>query len=423
VDKLAAFSNSLPTPNKRLVDAINYLSTNSSNVVSVQTGDLIEGVTPVDTAYSLPCLGGVYSISDYPKLGSLLGDLYGGNGVTTFGVPDSPLKFDSSMPISIVDTYSIIISPNSLRPPATINSNETLSVYRGLAPEGYQRDVIVDLITGERIDVDPSRYTFLRSSSGVYIDRPNMDLFYGIKSYSNNVGLAFWMVDPRSPNLIDRIVDLPTINYNFKTVTAMYHDPEGLGFYVLLSGDTSGSGINERVLLFIDYATTTTTEIRKDTGRIDESYETFGTLVPYNDLLYFARDYLDAAGATFRYDTYNIKTGELIQLNSVKTSGNHAGAAICRQVIIDPRVNRMYIEAYYGTAVARLHAYDLTTKEFIEEVQNVPPYQNANGRTHYTVAPKSVGLYCVASQINNQPSTITLYNKPTIPKSFLSIKI
>ncbi|TNE62439.1 MAG: phage tail protein [Alphaproteobacteria bacterium] len=34
------------------------------------------------------CDGTVYNIADYPGLGYLLGDLYGGNGSTTFAVPD-----------------------------------------------------------------------------------------------------------------------------------------------------------------------------------------------------------------------------------------------------------------------------------------------------------------------------------------------
>jgi microcystin-dependent protein len=36
----------------------------------------------------LPCDGTVYDISDYPDLGQILGDLWGGDGISTFAVPD-----------------------------------------------------------------------------------------------------------------------------------------------------------------------------------------------------------------------------------------------------------------------------------------------------------------------------------------------
>jgi microcystin-dependent protein len=37
--------------------------------------------------------GTVYNVSDYPALGGLLGSTYGGNGATTFGVPDERSRF------------------------------------------------------------------------------------------------------------------------------------------------------------------------------------------------------------------------------------------------------------------------------------------------------------------------------------------
>lgn len=45
---------------------------------------------PLDSLPSgwLWCRGGVYNIADYPALAALFGTTYGGNGSTTFGVPD-----------------------------------------------------------------------------------------------------------------------------------------------------------------------------------------------------------------------------------------------------------------------------------------------------------------------------------------------
>src|SRR5579864_410667 len=36
----------------------------------------------------LLCNGAIYNISDYPTIGALLGNLWGGDGITTFAVPD-----------------------------------------------------------------------------------------------------------------------------------------------------------------------------------------------------------------------------------------------------------------------------------------------------------------------------------------------
>lgn len=47
------------------------------------------GTTNTDTGKEyLECRGTVYSVADYPDLGAFLGSTYGGNGTTTFGVPD-----------------------------------------------------------------------------------------------------------------------------------------------------------------------------------------------------------------------------------------------------------------------------------------------------------------------------------------------
>jgi microcystin-dependent protein len=55
---------------------------------SAPTGGVI--LWPIGSTPSgwLRCDGAIHNIADYPALGSLLGSTYGGNGTTTFGVPD-----------------------------------------------------------------------------------------------------------------------------------------------------------------------------------------------------------------------------------------------------------------------------------------------------------------------------------------------
>ena len=63
----------------------------SSGTTVVPTGGVIDFA---GSSGSLPsgyllCDGTVYNIADYTDLGALLGSTYGGNGTTTFGVPDT----------------------------------------------------------------------------------------------------------------------------------------------------------------------------------------------------------------------------------------------------------------------------------------------------------------------------------------------
>ena len=73
---------------------INYLFDSSGNLnpavtgAAVPTGTMFLAAAQLTDANFLLCDGTVYNISTYPTLGALLGSLYGGNGTTTFGVPD-----------------------------------------------------------------------------------------------------------------------------------------------------------------------------------------------------------------------------------------------------------------------------------------------------------------------------------------------
>lgn len=57
-------------------------------IVSTPTGVVLPTVSTVAPTGWLPCNGGVYDISAFPELAAILGTQYGGNGFTTFGVPD-----------------------------------------------------------------------------------------------------------------------------------------------------------------------------------------------------------------------------------------------------------------------------------------------------------------------------------------------
>lgn len=71
----------------RIVAEINNISATAG---AVQIGMVIpwSGSSGSVPSNYLICDGTVYNIVDYPDLGALLGSTYGGNGTTTFGVPD-----------------------------------------------------------------------------------------------------------------------------------------------------------------------------------------------------------------------------------------------------------------------------------------------------------------------------------------------
>jgi microcystin-dependent protein len=82
-----------------LEQRIQQQATNSSPQ-TVEQSPIPAGVTmgwpaaiaSIPTGWLL-CDGSVLNIEDYPTLGALLGSTYGGDGVTTFGLPDSRDRF------------------------------------------------------------------------------------------------------------------------------------------------------------------------------------------------------------------------------------------------------------------------------------------------------------------------------------------
>lgn len=90
--KAAAVPNGLPTPYGA---AGTVLQSSGAGVAptwvtistTVPTGGVIDFAGALPTGY-LDCDGSVLNIADYPALAAILGTTFGGDGVTTFGVPD-----------------------------------------------------------------------------------------------------------------------------------------------------------------------------------------------------------------------------------------------------------------------------------------------------------------------------------------------
>lgn len=69
------------------LDAIdNQVFTNATAAVAV--GSILMWMMPTPPANYLWCDGSTYNVSDMPALGALFGPTFGGDGVTTFAVPE-----------------------------------------------------------------------------------------------------------------------------------------------------------------------------------------------------------------------------------------------------------------------------------------------------------------------------------------------
>ena len=80
--------SSAPPVEISLGSGLAFSGTSLTATATVPTGGvMLWPVASTPTGW-LRCDGAVYDIADYPALGALLGSTYGGNGTTTFGVPD-----------------------------------------------------------------------------------------------------------------------------------------------------------------------------------------------------------------------------------------------------------------------------------------------------------------------------------------------
>lgn len=71
------------------VDGTESYATSPASGDSVITGEIKAWVVDAIPDGYLKCDGTVYNVSDYPVLGALLGSTYGGNGTSTFAVPNA----------------------------------------------------------------------------------------------------------------------------------------------------------------------------------------------------------------------------------------------------------------------------------------------------------------------------------------------
>lgn len=103
-------------------------------------------VTSCTKAPYLLCDGTVYNVADYPPLGARLGSTFGGNGITTFGVPDLrgrvPLAYDGTGGrITVagcglngqqlggaIDSQSITLAANQIPSLTSVNASQAISV-------------------------------------------------------------------------------------------------------------------------------------------------------------------------------------------------------------------------------------------------------------------------------------------------------
>jgi microcystin-dependent protein len=86
----AGLLNQLTGNTTDFVDGTNHcraLLTALTNYL-IPTGSVLDFAGTVAPTNFLLCDGTIYNMSQYPNLGALLGSMYGGNGTTTFAVPD-----------------------------------------------------------------------------------------------------------------------------------------------------------------------------------------------------------------------------------------------------------------------------------------------------------------------------------------------
>lgn len=123
------------------------------NLARVGAMELWAGLTAlpswVQSCTKLPyllCNGLLYNVSDFPYLGARLGSTFGGNGITTFGVPDLrgrvPLAYDATggritvagsgldgqILGAAIDTQSITLVANQIPSLTSVNPAQPISV-------------------------------------------------------------------------------------------------------------------------------------------------------------------------------------------------------------------------------------------------------------------------------------------------------
>lgn len=129
----------------------------------------------------LPCDGAVYNVSSFPALGAILGSTFGGNGITTFGVPDAISR--AMIPIDLSGSKGRVTNAISGVDGATIGAvggdqrlqshNHTLTDpghvhnIKGAQPGSDNIQVTISGVTGSRTQQDAS--AIQTSTTGISI--------------------------------------------------------------------------------------------------------------------------------------------------------------------------------------------------------------------------------------------------------------
>jgi len=90
---------------KTVAGEINRIRQKYLSVDNIETGDVIITGELKSTSYALPCDGKIHKTVNYPTLSGLLRNLYGGDGVIEFGLPDVPFKMLDVSEKLVTKTY------------------------------------------------------------------------------------------------------------------------------------------------------------------------------------------------------------------------------------------------------------------------------------------------------------------------------
>jgi hypothetical protein len=192
-------------------------------------------------------------MSEFPKLGGLLGDTYGGDGTTTFGIPlgDYP---DRTYPITplmeVVEVYNL----GNIPPVYSKNGRWLLYYGQGIAGDSVNATLpflwrLKDLNSGEFVSLD-----FINMSASVksklqtsrfWINRKGTNLFYG----ASLTGEIF-CIDPLLeiyPNIFTEVSVSMNLTGNLRKLVHMeYAD----GFYLFKQQTSSSAHIDVYQVMF-----------------------------------------------------------------------------------------------------------------------------------------------------------------------------
>lgn len=130
----------------------------------VKSGFMMIWTTPVCPSGFLECNGDIYQISEYPTLFAIIGNTFGGDGITTFAVPNMtnnfPRGWDHLREFGSFQKASSIFmgdpTTTATRIPTLINTLDDSS------------DTLRNALNGEATTIDPTHVTVLSSGAELF---------------------------------------------------------------------------------------------------------------------------------------------------------------------------------------------------------------------------------------------------------------